>query len=221
MAAVLKPIPIIALNDDSNKDFVWKGWFEHVRFIVNNNVLSTSWSNISSTPTTFSGYGISTTSANLLAAISDETGTGALVFANTPTLVTPILGTPTSGTLTNCTLPVGGITGLAAGVATFLATSSSVNLKAAVTDETGSGALVFADTPTLVTPVLGAATGTSVVLTGDVTTGSVAQFHKTSVNLTNGAGVGAGTLLTAPAAGNPTKWIGIDDNGTIRYIPAW
>jgi len=43
------------------------------------------------------------TSANLAAALTDETGTGANVFANTPTLVTPVLGTPTSGTLTNCT----------------------------------------------------------------------------------------------------------------------
>jgi hypothetical protein len=42
-------------------------------------------------------------SANLKTAVTDETGSGALVFANTPTLVTPILGTPTSGTLTNCT----------------------------------------------------------------------------------------------------------------------
>lgn len=50
-------------------------------------------------------------SANLASAVTDETGTGALVFANTPTLVSPVLGTPTSGTLTNCTgLPVSGIT---------------------------------------------------------------------------------------------------------------
>ena len=34
---------------------------------------------------------------------SSETGTGAVVRATSPTLVTPILGTPTSGTLTNCT----------------------------------------------------------------------------------------------------------------------
>lgn len=51
------------------------------------------------------------TSAELSTILTDETGTGALVFANTPTLVTPVLGTPTSGTLTNCTgLPVSGIT---------------------------------------------------------------------------------------------------------------
>ena len=42
--------------------------------------------------------------------ISDETGTGALVFANSPTLVTPALGTPASGVLTNCTgLPGSGL----------------------------------------------------------------------------------------------------------------
>jgi hypothetical protein len=54
------------------------------------------------------GSGVATwlgtpSSANLASAVTDETGTGALVFANTPTLVTPVLGTPTSGALTNCT----------------------------------------------------------------------------------------------------------------------
>lgn len=44
------------------------------------------------------------TSANLATALTDETGSGANVFATSPTLVTPILGTPTSGTLTNCTV---------------------------------------------------------------------------------------------------------------------
>jgi hypothetical protein len=48
-----------------------------------------------------------------------------------------------------------GITSFGSGVATFLGTPSSSNLAAAVTDETGSGALVFATSPTLVTPALG------------------------------------------------------------------
>lgn len=52
-------------------------------------------------PTTFSGYAISDTSANLAAALTDETGTGAAVFASSPTLVTPALGTPASGVMTN------------------------------------------------------------------------------------------------------------------------
>jgi len=51
-----------------------------------------------------------TTSAELKGVISDETGSDALVFANTPTLVAPLLGTPTSGTLTNCTAPASIIT---------------------------------------------------------------------------------------------------------------
>jgi hypothetical protein len=99
-----------------------------------------------------------------------STGSGSLVLSNSPTLVTPILGTPTSVTLTNGTgLPITtGVSGLGTGVATFLATPTSANLFAAVTDETGTGALVFANTPTLVTPVIGAATGTSLSLTGNL-----------------------------------------------------
>jgi hypothetical protein len=55
------------------------------------------------------GTGVATflgtpSSANLAAAVTDETGTGALVFATSPALVTPVLGTPTSGTLSNCTV---------------------------------------------------------------------------------------------------------------------
>jgi len=44
-----------------------------------------------------------TTSAQLAGVISDETGTGALVFATSPTLVTPDLGTPSAVDLTNAT----------------------------------------------------------------------------------------------------------------------
>jgi hypothetical protein len=97
-----------------------------------------------------------TTSAQLAGVISDETGSGALVFGTSPTLVTPVLGTPTSGTLTNCTgLPIStGVSGLGTGVAAFLGTPSSANLATAVTDETGSGALVFGTSPTIATPTL-------------------------------------------------------------------
>lgn len=93
------------------------------------------------------------TSANLAAALTDETGSGAAVFATSPTLVTPLLGTPTSGTLTNCTgLPIStGVSGLGTGVATALATFSSANIASACTDETGSGALMFGTSPTVTT----------------------------------------------------------------------
>ena len=104
-----------------------------------------------------------TNSAGLASNISDETGTGSLVFANSPTLVTPNLGTPSALTLTNATgLPVAGISNLGTGVGTFLITPTSAHLAAAVTDETGTGSLVFATSPSLITPSLGAATATSI-----------------------------------------------------------
>lgn len=95
---------------------------------------------------------------------SASTGTGGLVRENSPTLVTPNIGTPSGGTLSNCTgLPVStGVSGLGTGIATFLATPSSANLKAAITDETGSGSLVFSDSATLTTPTLGVASATSI-----------------------------------------------------------
>jgi hypothetical protein len=63
-----------------------------------------------------------------------------------------------------------GISSFGTGVATFLGTPSSANLAAAVTGETGSGALVFATSPTLVTPTLGVATATSLQgIIGNVT----------------------------------------------------
>jgi hypothetical protein len=84
------------------------------------------------------------------------------------TLVAPVLGTPASGTLTNCTgLPIStGVSGLGANVATFLATPSSANLAAAVTDETGTGALVFAGSPTFTTQI----TTPTVITTGAANT---------------------------------------------------
>ncbi len=43
----------------------------------------------------------------------------------------------------------------------------------------------------------------------------------TSVALSDNSGAATGTLTNAPLAGNPTKWVAINDNGTIRRIPAW
>lgn len=109
-----------------------------------------------------------------------KTGTETLTnkTLTAPVLTAPVLGTPASGTLTNATgLPIAtGVSGLGTGVATFLATPSSANLATAVTDETGSGALVFGTTPTLTTPVInGAVTGTALTDGYPITNSSMAR----------------------------------------------
>jgi hypothetical protein len=161
----------------------------------------TSWAGVTRAAG-FDTFVATPSSANLISLVTGETGTGALVFADTPTLVAPLLGTPTSGALTNCTgLTSGGVAAAtlvtaadtvasndndttwpttaaiidyaqpldadltswagvtrASGFDTFAATPSSANLDSLVTDDTGSGALVFANTPTLVSPILGTPT---------------------------------------------------------------
>ena len=83
--------------------------------------------------------------------VTSSTGSGSVVLSNSPVLVTPALGTPSSATLTNATgLPIStGVSGLGTGVATMLSTPTSANIIAAVTDETGSGALVFGTAPSV------------------------------------------------------------------------
>jgi hypothetical protein len=162
--------------------------------------------------------------------VTTATGTGAVVLSNSPTLVTPALGTPASGTATNLTgLPIStGVSGLGTGVATFLGTPSSANLASAVTDETGSGALVFANSPTLVTPALGTPsalvgtniTGTASGLTaGNVTTNanltgaitstgnatSLGSFSSANLlgALTDETGTGSAVFATSPTLVTP------------------
>jgi hypothetical protein len=162
--------------------------------------------------------------------VTSSTGTGSVVLSNSPTLVTPALGTPASGTATNLTgLPIStGVSGLGTGVATFLGTPSSANLASAVTDETGSGALVFANSPTLVTPALGTPsalvgtniTGTASGLTaGNVTTNanltgaitstgnatSLGSFSSANLlgALTDETGTGSAVFATSPTLVTP------------------
>jgi hypothetical protein len=174
------------------------------------------------------GAGVATflgtpSSSNLAAAVSDETGTGALVFANSPTLVTPALGTPSSATLTNATgLPIAsGVSGLGTGVATFLATPSSSNLAAAVTDETGTGALVFANSPTLVTPALGTpSSGVATNITGlPLSTGVTGTLPIANGGTSASTALGARTALLPSFTGNGGKVAAVNAGATdIEYI---
>jgi hypothetical protein len=158
------------------------------------------------------GTGVATflgtpSSANLKSALTDETGSGAAVFATSPTLVTPILGTPTSGTLTNCTgLPVStGISGLGTNVATFLATPSSANFAAAITNETGTGSVVLNTSPGFTTAANpsssdGAALGTTALQWSDLflASGGVIDWANGNMAITHSSGkltLGGGDMV--------------------------
>ena len=132
------------------------------------------------------------------------------------------LGTPSSGTLTSCTgLPIStGVSGLGSGAATFLATPSSANLAALLTDETGTGANVFATSPTLVSPALG--TPSSGVLTNctglPIATVSVAgaMLPGTGLSVTGGGVVNHTNSVTA----GTTSGVTFDAQGHITATTA-
>lgn len=181
------------------------------------------------------------------------------LFTNSA-LVTPALGTPQSGNLANCTslpidagttgtLPVNrggtGLTSLGVGVATFLQTPTSANLAAAVTDETGTGSLVFANAPALVNPVINAQTTGAIFATvqnltgngtvnvtalttaytstaiGDVLTlpnGTVGQI-KTIVYVAETAGTDTGVLTPTTPLGYATiTFNDVGDSVTLQYF---
>lgn len=98
----------------------------------------------------------STTSAQLAGVMSNETGTGLLVFGTSPTLVTPILGTPTSVNLANATFPAS--IALTANTLAQFAVTTSAQFAGVITDETGTGVIVYSTSPTLTAPNLGTPT---------------------------------------------------------------
>ena len=116
------------------------------------------------------------TSVGNATSIASQTGSGTKFVVDTsPVLVTPNIGTPSAGDLTNCTFPTlnQNTTGTAANVTTnanLTGPITSVGNATSIASQTGSGTKIVCDTsPTLVTPNIGVATGTSLVLSGDLT----------------------------------------------------
>jgi len=123
-------------------------------------------------------------------------------------------------------LPIStGVSGLASNVATFLGTPSSSNLRSAVTDETGTGALVFGTSPTVATPdITGRATMDDATLSGGLVVGAgltvTGTLNATSaalvtpdisgravmddLTLSGGCVVGAGLTITGDLTVNGT-----------------
>jgi hypothetical protein len=103
------------------------------------------------------------TSVGAATSITSQTGTGTKFVVDTsPTLITPVLGVATATSVNGTTIPSTKTLVVTTDKLSTLAATTSAELAGVISDETGSGALVFATSPTLVTPVLGAATATSI-----------------------------------------------------------
>lgn len=98
---------------------------------------------------------------------------------------------------------------------TWSTTGVPTAIKLDITDTASDAASLLMDLK------LGGVTQFKISKAGGITTRDTNFLHETAVALADGAGASAGTITNAPAAGNPTKWIPINDNGTTRYIPAW
>jgi hypothetical protein len=193
-------------------------------------VTAINWSNFSVASTYTAGTGLTllgtqfsiTNTAVTAAAYGSATQVG--------TFTVNAQGQLTLAANTTITPAVGSITGLGAGVATWLATPSSVNLAAAVTDETGTGSLVFATSPTLVTPILGTpqsgdfSSGTFTWPTFNQNTTGNAATATSATTATNLAGGATGSLPYQSAAAT-TAMLAAGSNGQVLTlasgVPSW
>lgn len=151
------------------------------------------------TSPSFDGSG-NVTSAGTLATVNSNVGSFGSV-TQSAILTINAKGLVTAASASTITPAIGSITGLGTGVATWLATPSSANLITAVTDETGSGSLVFGTTPTISTPVLnGVPTGTGV---SSSATASTLDLRDGNANISANNFVNIGANITS-AAGTTT-----------------
>jgi hypothetical protein len=181
--------------------------------------------------------GVSGLGTGIAAALGVNTGS-----AGAPVLFNGALGTPTSGTLTNVSgLPISALTGFGAGMATWLATPSSANLRAALTDESGTGVAYFQGGD-LGTPSAGVATNITALNATQLTTGTIpaartnGHQNGTATNDNAAAGevgevisstvtVGAPVNITTSGVAQNITSISLtagdwDVSGSIGFIPA-
>jgi hypothetical protein len=139
----------------------------------------------------------STNPTSALFVVGDARVTGVITAT---TFVGALTGTATS--TTNIPNLTGVIT--SNNTTTLLGSFSSSNLATALTDETGSGSAVFATSPTLINPILGAASASSINVSGISTLGTV-KISSGIITATSGIVTyfGDGSNLTGLAA-NPT-----------------
>jgi hypothetical protein len=158
----------------------------------------TSWAGVTRAAG-FDTFTATPSSANLAALLTDETGTGAAVFANSPALVTPALGTPTSGNLANCTFPTlnQNTTGTASNVTGTVAVANGG------TGDTGTAWSTY--TPTITT---GAGTITTLgTVTGRYKTIGKTMFIEADIAITTNGTAANSVLFSLP--GGATVGAGI------------
>jgi hypothetical protein len=159
------------------------------------------------------------TSVGSATSIASQTGTGTkFVMDTSPTLVTPALGVATATSVNGTTIPSTKTLVVTTDKLSALAATTSAELAGVISDETGTGALVFANTPTLVTPVLGNATASSLAVTGTTTpvnginlpAANILQISTNStraitVNATQQVGIGMTPAVTLDITGTNVR----------------